>query len=182
MRRISVLCNGMSRLRWRTKAGIPLGVLFALFAAIFASRAQRRADLEFASRRLPAPAAAPATRAPAQPADHDDARHATRPSSSGSPGFTTRQHLLEHFEKHGAEFPGLTIFTYLAAAQALRDTPDGGDVLELRRRDGVVTRFDRASGAFLAVNRDGTIRTFFKPNDGVAYFRRQASRTPGGGP
>ena len=72
--------------------------------------------------------------------------------------------------------------TYLAAAQALRDTPDGGDVLELRRRDGVMTRFDRASGAFLAVNRDGTIRTFFKPNDGVAYFRRQASRTPGGGP
>jgi hypothetical protein len=36
--------------------------------------------------------------------------------------------------------------------------------------------------AFLAVNRDGTIRTFFKPNDGEAYFRRQASRTPGGGP
>lgn len=71
--------------------------------------------------------------------------------------------------------------TYLAAAQALRDAPAGGDVLELRRRDGVVTRFDRASGAFLAVNRDGTIRTFFKPNDGAAYFRRQASRTPGGG-
>ena len=72
--------------------------------------------------------------------------------------------------------------TYLAAAQMLRDAPQGGDVLELRRRDGVITRFDRATGAFLAVNRDGTIRTFFKPNDGEAYFRRQASRTPGGGP
>lgn len=181
MRRNSVLCNGMSRLRRRTKAGIPLGVLFALFAALFASRAQRRADPEPASRRLPLPAAAPATQGPAQLAD-DDTRNATRPSSSGSRGFTTRQHLIEHFEKHGAEFSGSTMVTYLAAAQALRDAPDGGDVLEVRRRDGVVTRFDRASGAFLAVNRDGTIRTFFKPNDGVAYFRRQASRTPGGGP
>lgn len=71
---------------------------------------------------------------------------------------------------------------YLAAAQALRDATVGGDVLELRRSDGVVTRFDRRSGAFLAVNRDGTIRTFFHPNDGEQYFRRQASRAPGGGP
>jgi len=40
----------------------------------------------------------------------------------------------------------------------------------------VVTRFDRTSGAFLAFNSDGVIRTFFKPNDGERYFRRQAER------
>ena len=71
---------------------------------------------------------------------------------------------------------------YLRAAQTLRDQPAGGAVLELRRSDGVVTRFDKTSGAFLAVNRDGTIRTFFRPNDGEAYFRRQATRSHGGGP
>ncbi len=71
---------------------------------------------------------------------------------------------------------------YLGAAQLLRDAPLGGNVLEVQRRDGVMTRFDRGSGAFLAANRDGTIRTFFKPNDGERYFRRQASRVPGGGP
>ena len=71
---------------------------------------------------------------------------------------------------------------YLRAAQTLRDAPAGANVLELRRNDGVVTRFDKASGAFLAVNGDGTIRTFFRPNDGEAYFRRQATRSPGGGP
>ncbi len=89
---------------------------------------------------------------------------------------------MEHFEKHGAEFPGLTLDTYLQAAQTLRDVPAGGDILELRRNDGVVTRFDKQTGAFLAANRDGTIRTFFRPNDGEAYFRRQARRLPGGGP
>ncbi len=71
---------------------------------------------------------------------------------------------------------------YLIAAQALRDAPVDGSVLEVRRPDGVSTRFDRATGGFLAFNRDGTIRTFFRPNDGEAYFRRQASRAPGGGP
>ncbi|MBL8960165.1 MAG: hypothetical protein JNJ98_09950, partial [Gemmatimonadetes bacterium] len=68
---------------------------------------------------------------------------------------------------------------YLRLAQALRDTLPGGPILEARRPDGVITRFDRTSGAFLAFNRDGTIRTFFRPNDGEQYFRRQARRRPG---
>ena len=52
----------------------------------------------------------------------------------------------------------------------------GGPVLETIRRDGVTTRFDRQTGAFVAFNADGTIRTFFKPNDGERYYRRQAER------
>ena len=94
-------------------------------------------------------------------------------------GFRTRRNLEEHFAKHGAEFGGATMEQYLAMAQALRDAPPGGDVLELvRPLDGVVSRFDRKRGAFLAFDRDGTIHTFFRPNDGEAYFRRQANRSP----
>ena len=91
-------------------------------------------------------------------------------------GFRSRAQFNEHFQKHGAEFGRVTQQEYLHAAQTLRDAPVGGDIKELRRADGTVSRFDRASGAFIAVNADGTIRTFFKPNDGEAYFRRQASR------
>ena len=36
---------------------------------------------------------------------------------------------------------------------------------------------ERTSGAFIALNADGTIRTFFKPNNGEAYFRRQSTRS-----
>ncbi len=64
-------------------------------------------------------------------------------------------------------------------AQELRDRPAGGDILEIKRADGVITRFDRKTEAFLAFNRDLTIRTFFKPNDGERYFQRQSKRTPG---
>lgn len=91
-------------------------------------------------------------------------------------GFASRQRLQEHFEKHGAEFGKITINNYLALAQTLRDKPSGPDVLEVTRADGVISRFDRRSGAFVAFNSDRTIRTFFKPNDGEAYFTRQARR------
>lgn len=97
-----------------------------------------------------------------------------RPTSQR--GFTSRRHLEEHFKKHGAEFNAADAEQYLALAQQLRDKPVGGDVLEAKRPDGTYSRFDKASGAFIACNADGTIRTFFKPNDGERYFRRQINR------
>jgi pyocin large subunit-like protein len=95
-----------------------------------------------------------------------------------SRGFRSRQRLDEHFEKHGREFGRLSEDEYLRMAQALRDTTAGGNILEIARRDGVVSRFDRSTGAFIAFDDDGTIRTFFRPNDGERYFQRQARRSP----
>ncbi|MFN7947553.1 MAG: hypothetical protein U0Z53_19545 [Blastocatellia bacterium] len=114
---------------------------------------------------------------------------ASQPQSSsaaaqqGSPviqtdiGFRAKRNLDEHYDKHGSEFGAISKAEYLRLAQSLRDRPAGGDVLESKRADGVATRFDRKSGAFLAFNDDLTIRTFFKPNDGEAYFRRQLKRS-----
>jgi hypothetical protein len=91
-------------------------------------------------------------------------------------GFRDQRRLDEHFDKHGREFGGIDKDAYLRRAQELRDRVAGGPVLETVRGDGVVTRFDRDSGDFIAFNPDRTIRTFFRPNDGEAYFRRQARR------
>jgi len=91
-------------------------------------------------------------------------------------GFVNEKRLEEHYEKHGAEFGRITKQDYLHQAQLLRDAQVGGPVLETVRRDGVTTRFDRQTGAFIAFNGDGTIRTFFKPNDGERYYKRQAER------
>ena len=91
-------------------------------------------------------------------------------------GFLTPRRLDEHYAKHGSEFGSVSREEYLRRAQALRDGPSGGAVLEIVRRDGTVTRFDRATGAFIAFASDGVIRTFFRPNDGEQYFRRQAGR------
>lgn len=74
------------------------------------------------------------------------------------------------------EFGHITKQDYLRQAQLLRDAKVGGPVLETVRADRVSTRYDRETGAFIAFNPNGTIRTFFKPNDGERYYRRQAER------
>jgi pyocin large subunit-like protein len=91
-------------------------------------------------------------------------------------GFATERRLEEHYDKHGGEFGRITKQDYLRQAQLLRDAQVGGPVLQTVRADGVTTRFDRQTGAFIAFNPNGTIRTFFKPNDGERYYRRQAER------
>jgi len=93
-----------------------------------------------------------------------------------SVGFVDQRRLDEHYEKHGAEFGRITKVDYLHQAQLLRDAKAGDPILKVVRSAGVTTRFDRQTGAFIAVNPNGTIRTFFKPNDGERYFRRQAER------
>ena len=91
-------------------------------------------------------------------------------------GFVDQRRLDEHYAKHGAEFGRITKQDYLHQAQLLRDAEVGGPVLQTVRADGVTTRYDRQTGAFIAFNRNGTIRTFFKPHDGERYYRRQAER------
>ncbi len=95
-------------------------------------------------------------------------------------GFRTEALLEEHYRKHGREFGDVTRAQYLHVAQELRDRPAGGNVLEVTRVDGVVSRYDRSTGTFIAFNPDGVIRTCFKPRDGERYFRRQTARNERG--
>jgi len=94
--------------------------------------------------------------------------------AGGGAGFRSPELLEEHYQKHGAEFGNISETQYLHLAQQLRDTPPGNGILEHDRRDGVITKFDRHNGYFGAYDSDGTIRTFFIPNDGERYFERQA--------
>jgi len=100
----------------------------------------------------------------------------TQPAVAAGAGFRSQQQFEEHYQKHGSEFGRISKGEYLRLAQELRDSAVGGNILRETRGDGVVTKFDRKRGYFGAYNRDGTIRTFFIPNDGERYFRRQARR------
>lgn len=120
------------------------------------------------------PQAPQADRAPKIPAveSRQALSHVTRPDV----GFASRQKTIDHYRKHGREFGQITMEEYVRKAQELRDSPAGGPILESVRSDGVVTRFNRGSGDFVAFNRDGTIRTYFRPADGEAYYQRQLRR------
>ena len=96
---------------------------------------------------------------------------------AAGPGFRSQAQLNEHYGKHGAEFGNISKQEYLRLAQELRDAQPGGPILEARRSNGEFSRFDRRHSYFGAYNPDGTIRTFFIPNNGERYFRRQAQRS-----
>jgi pyocin large subunit-like protein len=107
---------------------------------------------------------------------HDRKSVETRDVSTqqnSSVGFASRQKLAQHFQKHGREFGNASLEQYLRIAQTLRDKSVGSDVLEFVRPDGIVSRFEKSTGTFVAFNHDKTIRTCFRPNDGLAYFERQ---------
>ena len=95
---------------------------------------------------------------------------------AAGPGFRSRRLFEEHYAKHGREFGNISKQEYLERAQALRDAPAGGPLLQAVTPDGIISRFDRRSGAFGAYNPDRTIRTFFIPNAGERYFHRQAAK------
>lgn len=128
------------------------------------------------SRPGPEPVTSSPTAAPASPSASPPP---ASPIARSAIGFRTAERLADHFAKHGAEFNAANADVYLVLAQTLRANPPVGDVLEIvRPTDGVIAKFDRQTGAFIAFDADSTIRTFFKPNDGEAYFRRQARRRP----
>lgn len=117
------------------------------------------------------------TREAAEPAHRtQEKRDAAKLELASDVGFASHEKYVQHFRKHGREFGRITMEEYLRMAQQLRDRPVGGGILEFVRNDGVITRFDRESGAFIAFDSDRTIRTFFHPNDGEAYFQRQRKR------
>ena len=89
---------------------------------------------------------------------------------------TARRILLSALAALPVGLGAISQSEYLRLAQELRDSPAGGLILEARRPNGEFSRFDRRHGYFGAYNRDGTIRTFFIPNNGERYFRRQANR------
>lgn len=142
-----------------------LWVVVAIAAAVFAV-AQQRGDVP------ERPVLVEVEDAGASP----DGQAGLRERQGAAIGFRSDERLEEHYQKHGREFGDISQAEYLRRAQELRDAPVGGPVLELKRSDGVITRFDKESGSFIAFDPDLIIRTFFRPNQGERYFRRQAAR------
>lgn len=126
--------------------------------------------------------AGPESAAPATQVERESTSADARLAPKGEPereavrGFRDPRKLVDHFERHGADFAARDAAEYDRLSCALRDAPLSKDVLELERADGVVCRFRRSDGAFLAAKPDGTVLTFFKPERGESYFRGQLER------
>ncbi len=52
---------------------------------------------------------------------------------------------------------------------------EGGDILGHTRANGDVLRYNRATNDFAVMANDGTIRTYFRPSGGIAYWNAQVT-------
>ena len=80
--------------------------------------------------------------------------------------------LQDHFERHGGDFKAADPDDYARMAWVFLQRGKRGEVLVKLDDEGVLRLFDPKSRAFAAYNRDGTTKTFFKPNS-RDYFDRQ---------
>ncbi len=88
----------------------------------------------------------------------------------GNPGS-----LADHFARHGADFHAKDADDYARMAWQFGQQAKRGGLLVKMDDDGTRRVYDPKTGAFAAYNRDGTTKTYFKPNS-RDYFARQPGR------
>ena len=85
--------------------------------------------------------------------------------------FRNEKLLNNHYEKHGKEMGFDSPQSYEAAANAVINNPDS--LHRIEEEDGDDVYYHEETNGFVIVSIDGYIRTFYYPNDGIAYFNRQ---------
>lgn len=85
--------------------------------------------------------------------------------------FRKVQYLQEHFERHGAEFGYGSADEYLAGANRVVASSEA--LHKLEAEDGDDVYYLESTNEFVIVSTDGYLRTYFKPDDGKAYFDKQ---------
>lgn len=118
--------------------------------------------------------------APAPPVATPSAPASTQTSRAPPPTRTTwgrMETLQDHFDRHGADFRATSPDDYAAQAwQFLQRARAGGLLMKWDADEGTLRVFDPSSRAFAAYNRDGTTKTFFRPNS-ASYWDRQPGRS-----
>lgn len=81
--------------------------------------------------------------------------------------------LAEHWNKHRNEFPELASQNdYYKYALDLYHNPPNS-VLSHTRTNGDKLLFDQNTNTFMSIDKNGAIRTMFRPSQGIAYWNRQ---------
>ena len=91
--------------------------------------------------------------------------------------FSGKKDITWHLNKHKANFEGWTEEQYLRRARELLMEPlQRGELEEVTRSDGSVSRYCYRTNEFIATTSDGNIRTFFKPERGKEYWKDEHDR------
>lgn len=105
----------------------------------------------------------------------------SRLTSGGNDGkievrFETPEKTQKHYDKHIDKYGNISISEYIALANELVNAKDTDDIERIVRSDESTAIYRFSTNDFLVITKDGYIRTFFKPDDGEAYWREEHER------
>ena len=83
--------------------------------------------------------------------------------------------LPDHFARHGGDFSAKSADDYAAQAWRFRERAAAEHLPMKLDTDGTVRVFDPKTRAFASFNREGTTKTYFRP-DSASYWQRQPGR------
>jgi YD repeat-containing protein len=88
--------------------------------------------------------------------------------------------LERHFADHAAEWGAgnITNSSYLSRARSLLGSEPSGEILGFTREGGDILRYNTRTNEFAVGSSEGTIRTLFRPEDGIEYWYRQTGGAP----
>ena len=86
--------------------------------------------------------------------------------------FRNEQLLNDHYEKHGIYMKYKSPEKYLKGAN--RVIADKNTLHAIEAEDGDDVYYLERTNEFVVVSKDGYIRTYFCPEDGIDYFHRQS--------
>lgn len=90
------------------------------------------------------------------------------------------QQAQRAFTRNGRDFGDRDVDAYVARAVAFTSSPPEG-TLTLTRANGDRLFYDPRENVFAVADRRGSVRTMFKPEERMAYWREQEQRQASGG-
>lgn len=85
--------------------------------------------------------------------------------------FRSEYLLEQHYEKHGMDMGFTSAEEYEAAACLVIGNPE--TLHKIEAEDGDDVYYLESTNEFVVVSKDGYIRTYFLPDDGIKYYNRQ---------
>lgn len=85
--------------------------------------------------------------------------------------FRNDKLLVQHFEKHGKDMGFSSKEEYELAASKVATNPES--LHKIEKEDGDDVYYLEKTNEFVVVSKDGYIRTYFNPDNGIDYFDKQ---------
>ena len=92
--------------------------------------------------------------------------------------FQSAAELADHFGRHAKEWGSKfkNSRQYLDAARNLLNTKAGGNIKEFISGGGWLFKYNSSTNEFVLFSNKGTISTFFRPKEGMAYWIKQVNK------